>query len=168
MPTAWTPQKSSTPDHPQEPTVRRRLKLQHDSRAAWNGLRDMTSFVPYHSLLECDFVMAAQLLIGKSAAISGGVTGIGRAIALEYLRHGASVTVNHLGDARSQQDFRVLVSEAPKGAKLSDLAGDIGKRSIGRDLVEATVENGGGIDVFVANAGVSQFRDFLTYGHSMS
>ncbi|PNH43733.1 hypothetical protein VD0004_g3807, partial [Verticillium dahliae] len=38
-----------------------------------------------------------NLLVGKTAIISGGTTGIGRAIALEYLRQGANVVVNHLG-----------------------------------------------------------------------
>ena len=38
--------------------------------------------------------MATTLLKGKVAAITGAVTGIGRAIALEYLQHGACVAVN--------------------------------------------------------------------------
>ncbi|KAF2773383.1 NAD(P)-binding protein [Teratosphaeria nubilosa] len=106
--------------------------------------------------------MAAQLLLGKSAAVTGGVTGIGRAIALEYMRHGAAVTVNHLDDPRSKQDFEKLRREAPQGAKLAAVGGDIGRRSTGLQLVEAAKANGGGIDIFVANAGVSEFRDFLS------
>ncbi|KAK5122852.1 hypothetical protein LTR85_003767 [Meristemomyces frigidus] len=104
----------------------------------------------------------ATLLAGKSAAITGGVTGIGRAIALEFLRQGAAVAINHLGDERAKRDFQTLLSEAPEGAKLVDVGGDIGKRQTGRSLVEAAVQNGGGLDVFVANAGVSEFHDFLT------
>lgn len=103
----------------------------------------------------------AALLAGKSAAITGGVTGIGRAIALEYLRHGAAVTVNHIGDSRSMEDFASLRDEAPKNAKLTHLGGDIGLKITGQELVDTAVWNGGGaLDVFVANAGVSQFRDF--------
>lgn len=39
----------------------------------------------------------ARLLEGKVAAITGGLTGIGRAIAIEFARQGAKVAVNHLG-----------------------------------------------------------------------
>ena len=38
-----------------------------------------------------------NLLAGKTAIITGGTMGIGRAIALEYLRQGCNVVVNHLG-----------------------------------------------------------------------
>jgi L-rhamnose 1-dehydrogenase len=38
-----------------------------------------------------------RLLAGKTAAITGGTTGIGRAIALEYVRQGCNVAINHLG-----------------------------------------------------------------------
>lgn len=103
----------------------------------------------------------SALLAGKSAAITGGVTGIGRAIALEFLRHGAAVTVNHLGDVRSKRDFESMLNEAPKGSKLVDAVGDIGKKETGIRLVETAVQNGGGLDIFVANAGVSEFHDFV-------
>lgn len=110
---------------------------------------------------QSSILIMPPLLAGKSAAITGGVTGIGRAIALEFLRNGAAVAVNHLGDARSKQDFDSLLKEAPEGAKLVDAIGDIGKKETGIRLVEAAVQNGGGLDIFVANAGVSEFHDFV-------
>ncbi|KAH9845751.1 L-rhamnose 1-dehydrogenase (short-chain dehydrogenase) [Teratosphaeria destructans] len=106
--------------------------------------------------------MAAQLLLGKSAAVTGGVTGIGRAIALEYLRQGAAVTVNHLNDPESRQNFETLRNQAPRGAKLAAVGGDIGQKSTGLELVETATQTGGGLDIFVANAGVSEFKDFLS------
>lgn len=102
------------------------------------------------------------LLAGKSAAITGGVTGIGRAIALGYLRQGASVTVNFLGDAASEKHYETLLKEAPPGSKLHGVRGDIGKKETGEATVRGAVDRHGGLDVFVANAGVSQFRDFLS------
>lgn len=105
--------------------------------------------------------MAGLLLSGKSAIITGGVTGIGRAIAVEFLKQGASVTVNHLGDEKSQYHFESLQNEAPQG-KLLGVSGDIGSRDTGTTLVKAAVDHFKSLDVFVANAGVSQFRDFLT------
>lgn len=105
----------------------------------------------------------AALLAGKSAAVTGGVTGIGRAIALGYLRHGAAVTVNFLDDPPSRKHFESLQTEAPKGSKLHGVTGDIGKKSIGEAIVQEAVHRHGTLDIFVANAGVSQFRDFITW-----
>ncbi|KAI6086858.1 3-oxoacyl-reductase [Hypoxylon rubiginosum] len=55
---------------------------------------------------------ATNLLQGKTAIITGGTTGIGRAIALEYLRQGCNVVVNHLGLDRDRQHLDTLVAEA--------------------------------------------------------
>lgn len=104
----------------------------------------------------------AGLLAGKVAAVTGGVSGIGRAIAIEYLRQGASVAVNHLGDQRSKDQFQSMLGEAPKGSRLIDVAGDIGKKETGQHFVETTVKEFGELNIFVANAGVSVFADFLT------
>lgn len=104
----------------------------------------------------------AAMLAGKSTIVTGAVTGIGRAIALAFLQNGAAVTVNHLGDEKSQQDFESLQGEAPHDARLMAVAGDIGRKETGRSLVAEAVSRFGGVDVMVANAGVSQFRDFLT------
>ena len=105
----------------------------------------------------------AQLLSGKVAAITGAVTGIGRAIALEYLKHGASVAVNHFPDDRSASQFQEMKKEAGEGAKLVAVAGDISKPETGQALVKKAVDEfGGRLDIFVSNAGVCQFADFLT------
>ncbi|KAL9080469.1 MAG: hypothetical protein Q9157_000783 [Trypethelium eluteriae] len=110
----------------------------------------------------------SSLLVGKAAAITGGMTGIGRAIALDFLRHGASVMVNFMDDDPSQQHFKSLQREASsiQGSRLQGLVGDIKQRETGQEIVEASVNQFGGLDVFVANAGISQFRDFLTIDKS--
>lgn len=105
----------------------------------------------------------AQLLHGKTAAITGGVTGIGRAIALEYLQHGACVAINHFPDPKSASQYEELVAEAGSlGSNLIAVAGDISKPEAGTKLVTKTVEKWGRLDVFVSNAGVCEFADFLT------
>lgn len=105
----------------------------------------------------------AELLKGKVAAITGGVSGIGRAIALEYLRQGASVAVNHLGDEWSENHFKSMLVEAPKGSKLIAVGGDISKKETAVELVRKTVEEFGKLDIFVSNAGVCKFAEFLEY-----
>ncbi|KAK4994584.1 L-rhamnose-1-dehydrogenase [Elasticomyces elasticus] len=104
----------------------------------------------------------AALLTNKVACITGGVTGIGRAIALEYLKQGASVAVNHFPDASSESSFESMLREAGEGARLIAVAGDISKPETGKALVGRTVEAFGRLDIFVSNAGICQFADFLT------
>ncbi|KAL1599325.1 L-rhamnose-1-dehydrogenase [Nothophoma quercina] len=104
----------------------------------------------------------AQLLAGKSMAITGGVTGIGRAIVLGYLSHGANVAVNHLGDPRSSEQYKALVKEASEaGNRLIEIPGDVGNPETGKKLVAAVVEKWGRLDVFVSNAGICEFKEFL-------
>lgn len=110
-----------------------------------------------------------QLLVNKTMAITGGVTGIGRAIVLGYLAHGANVAVNHLGDAQSSQHFQSLLDEASTHftsraetqKRLIEVAGDVGDPETGKKLVAAVVERWGRLDVVVSNAGICEFREFL-------
>jgi NAD(P)-dependent dehydrogenase (short-subunit alcohol dehydrogenase family) len=91
------------------------------------------------------------LLQGKVAAITGAVTGIGKAIAIDYLRHGASVAVNYFPDERSAQQFEDLRREVGENSKLIGVPGDITKPETGQELVKKAVEAfGGRLDVFVS------------------
>lgn len=116
-----------------------------------------------------------RLLAGKTAAITGGTTGIGRAIALEYLRQGCNVAINHLGLERDEQHKTSLLKEAAaikaekvdgesesKAGELLEVVGDVTVSETGTILVEKAVERWGKLDIFVANAGVFQAADFLT------
>ena len=104
---------------------------------------------------------------GKVAAITGGVTGIGRAIALEYLKQGASVAINHLDDESSRKHYADLLRsvEEQLGVEASrrviSVAGDISKPETGQRLTDETVLKFGKLDVFVSNAGVCDFTEFL-------
>ncbi|KAH8698292.1 alcohol dehydrogenase [Talaromyces proteolyticus] len=113
-----------------------------------------------------------QLLVGKVCGITGGLTGIGRAIALEYLRHGAKVAVNHLGAANDEplveafnRDASVVIAESAtlktEEKQYITVAGDISKPGTGVNFVTKIVEAFGRLDVFVSNAGVCQFAEFL-------
>lgn len=117
------------------------------------------------------------LLSSKTMAITGGVTGIGRAIVLGYLSHGARVAVNHLGDATSASQYQSLVDEAAalfgddrKKAQdsLAEVPGDVGDPETGKRIVDEVVKRWGRLDVFVSNAGVCEFREFLEYVYVLS
>ncbi|KAB2106379.1 hypothetical protein AG0111_0g5281 [Alternaria gaisen] len=111
-----------------------------------------------------------QLLSGKSMIITGGVTGIGRAIVLGYLQHGANVAVNHFGDDKSATQYQTLVDEAADnlqvskedvGKRLLQVPGDVGNPETGKKLVEAVVQTWGRLDVVISNAGICEFKEFL-------
>ncbi|TGO29140.1 hypothetical protein BPAE_0018g00260 [Botrytis paeoniae] len=108
-----------------------------------------------------------HLLAGKTAAITGGTTGIGRAIALLYLRQGCNVAVNHLGLDSDIPHLKSLHAEAKalreneKAGELLDVPGDVSKPETGKELVEKAVGKWGRLDVFVSNAGVCRFAEFL-------
>ena len=58
------------------------------------------------------FPAVRGLLRGKTACITGGTTGIGRAIAFEYLRQGANVAVNHLNLPRDEELKKSMLQQA--------------------------------------------------------
>lgn len=106
--------------------------------------------------------MAAGLLAGKVAAITGGLTGIGRAIALQYLQQGAKVAINYLGGPGDEALLEKLRTEvAENKSHFLAIAGDISKPETGQRLVRETVTAFGRLDIFVSNAGVCQFAEFL-------
>jgi L-rhamnose 1-dehydrogenase len=106
-----------------------------------------------------------QVLANKVAAITGALTGIGRAIAIGYLEHGAKVAVNYLGGQKDEILLEELYGEISNSGfrdHLFAIAGDISQPETGTKLVQAAVDKWGRLDVFVSNAGICQFADFLT------
>jgi L-rhamnose 1-dehydrogenase len=108
------------------------------------------------------------LLKGKTAAITGGTTGIGRGIVLSYLRQGCNVAVNHLGLPKDQKQKDSLIEEAAKiraeskvAGELIEMAGDTTDPKTTTQLVAQAVDKWGKLDVFVANAGIFTPADFL-------
>ena len=90
-----------------------------------------------------------------------------KAIALDYIRHGAKVSVSHLGGAKEDallealyKDVNEIEEEAAKTRFLT-VSGDISQSETGQNFVAKTVEAFGRLDVFVSNAGVCQFAEFL-------
>ncbi|CAM6098403.1 unnamed protein product [Calypogeia fissa] len=81
-----------------------------------------------------------HLLAGKAAAITGGTTGIGRAIALEYIRHGCNVAVNHLGLESDIEHKESLLAEAEKVKSEDSDAGRVDRGArLDHDLFSSTV-----------------------------
>ena len=89
-------------------------------------------------------------LQGKKAIITGGDSGIGRAVALAFAREGADVAVSYLDEHEDAQETKRLVEDAGRQCVL--LPGDISKAAHCREIVKKTVEAFGRIDVLVNNA----------------
>lgn len=113
---------------------------------------------------------STTLLAGKTAIITGGTTGIGRAICLEFLRQGCNVAVNHLGLEKDQPHLDSLLSEAktikaqaPAAGSFAHLPGDVTDPTTGTKLVAFALETfqTGRLDVCVSNAGICTFAEFL-------
>ena len=91
-------------------------------------------------------------LTGKSALVTGGARGIGRACCLMLARAGASVAVNYRVEMPSAN---LLVEELEAmGCEAFALSADISKRQEAEMLVDETVSRFGGIDILVNNAGI--------------
>lgn len=101
-----------------------------------------------------------MLLKGKVAAITGGVTGIGRAIAVEMAAQGAKVVVNHL-DSEEQAKLAEELGKEIGTENFLAVPGDISKPETSKLLISRTVERFGEINVFVSNAGICQFAEFI-------
>ena len=89
-------------------------------------------------------------LTGKKAIITGGDSGIGRAVALAFAREGADVLISYL-DEEADADETVRVVEAA-GRKAVKVPGDIRDEAHCRAIIQTAVDEFGGIDVLVNNA----------------
>ena len=89
-------------------------------------------------------------LTGKVAVITGGDSGIGRAVAIAYAREGADVVISYLSEDEDAQDTARLVEDA--GRRALTISGDVSTAQHCREIVTRTVEDFGRVDILVSNA----------------
>src|SRR6476661_1390160 len=95
----------------------------------------------------------------KKAVITGGDSGIGRAVALAFAREGADVLISYLNeDADAKETARVV---AAAGRKCVAVAGDITSEAHCKALVERAVKEFGKIDVLINNAAFQMSRESI-------
>ncbi|MBY5815944.1 SDR family oxidoreductase [Rhizobium leguminosarum] len=92
----------------------------------------------------------SERLKGKRAIITGGDSGIGRAVAIAYAREGADLVLSYLDEDEDADETKRLVEQAGRKAIL--VSGDIQDPAHCRQIVETAVEELGGIDILVNNA----------------
>ncbi|MFL0414231.1 SDR family oxidoreductase [uncultured Sphingomonas sp.] len=89
-------------------------------------------------------------LAGKKAIITGGDSGIGRAVAIAFAREGADVLISYLNEDEDAQETARWIEKAGRKAVL--VPGDIGSPQHCRTIVDNAVEAFGRIDILVNNA----------------
>jgi NAD(P)-dependent dehydrogenase (short-subunit alcohol dehydrogenase family) len=103
----------------------------------------------------------AGRLQGRKALITGGDSGIGRAVAIAYAREGAAVAINYLdAEAEDARDLKALIDE--EGGSLTLMPGDLTDEAFSRRLVREAAEAMGGLDILVVNAGKQVTQPDLT------
>ena len=86
----------------------------------------------------------------KVALITGGDSGIGRAVAIAFAKEGAEVAVIYLEEHKDAKETRRLIEK--EGRKCLLIAGDVGKEELCRKAVQQTTKEFGKIDILVNNA----------------
>lgn len=91
-------------------------------------------------------------LKGRKALITGGDSGIGRAVAIAFSREGADVAINYL--EAEQQDADTLREDIEQHeGRIYLLPGDLGREQTCREVVRKAADKLGGLDILVLNAG---------------
>lgn len=97
----------------------------------------------------------SRLLEGKVVCITGGLAGIGRALAVGFHNHGAHVAINYRSNKNNA--LLELQKEIPD---LLSVQGDISDPKTSDELISAVVAKFGHLDSFISNAGICEFTEF--------
>jgi NAD(P)-dependent dehydrogenase (short-subunit alcohol dehydrogenase family) len=90
-------------------------------------------------------------LINKVALITGGDSGIGKAVALSFAREGADIAIVYLDEHEDAETTKKLIEA--KGRKCILIPGDIGEDTFCNDVINKTISELGKLDILVNNAG---------------
>lgn len=103
---------------------------------------------------------AAGKLDGKVALITGGDSGIGRAVAVHFAREGADVCIVYLDENEDAQETKRLVEQ--EGRKCLTIAGDVGSEQFCQEAVNRAAQELGKLDILVNNAAEQHPQESLS------
>lgn len=98
-------------------------------------------------------------LNGKAALITGGDSGIGRAVSIMYAKEGADVAIVYLNEHEDAQETKRQVEE--EGRRCLLIAGDIGDEKFCQNAVEKAVKEFGHLDILINNAAEQHPQDSI-------
>jgi NAD(P)-dependent dehydrogenase (short-subunit alcohol dehydrogenase family) len=101
-------------------------------------------------LYDAPFYIGSKKLDGKVALITGGDSGIGRAVAVLFAREGADVAISYLTEDRDAEATKKAVEA--EGRRCIAIPGDVSERNTCLKVVERTVKEFGKLDILVNNA----------------
>jgi len=99
---------------------------------------------------EDDGYVGSSKLKGKVAIITGGDSGIGRAVAIAYAKEGADVVIAHLNEVDDANATRARIEQL--GQRCLVVVGDIGDEVFCQDIINKTLQTFGKLDIVVNNA----------------
>ena len=99
-------------------------------------------------------------LLGRGAIVTGGDSGIGRAVALAFAREGADVLISYLSEHEDARESVRLVEDA--GRRAVAMAGDVGDVSHCAAIVDRAMAEFERLDILVNNAAYQQVHDSIT------
>ncbi|ASN82887.1 SDR family oxidoreductase [Deinococcus ficus] len=121
------------------------------------GIEEAMSLAP---VVIRDDYRGSGKLEGRVAVVTGGDSGIGRAVAVHFAREGADVAILYLNEETDAQDtLKMVEAEGRRGVLI---AGDIGDPAFCQQAVKQTVEAFGRLDVLVNNAAEQHPQEKLT------
>jgi NAD(P)-dependent dehydrogenase (short-subunit alcohol dehydrogenase family) len=104
--------------------------------------------------------VGAERLVGKVAIVTGGDSGIGRAVSVAFAREGADVVIAYLDEDNDAMETARVVEAAGQQAVLA--RGDIGGAATCQSIVDTAIERFGRLDVLVNNAAYQTSRESMT------
>jgi len=112
-------------------------------------------------MFEAPFYLGSRKLQGKVAIVTGGDSGIGRAVAVLFAREGADVAIVYLSEHKDAQVAKEAIEA--EGRRCFLISGDVADRAFCKKAVQQTFKEFGRLDVLVNNAAfqlhTSQFED---------
>lgn len=96
-------------------------------------------------------------LKGKTALITGGDSGIGRAIAVHYAREGADIAIIYLEEDEDAEKTKEMVQK--EGAECLLIQGDLREKKFCRESIQQVIKKFGGLNILVNNAAEQHVRD---------
>jgi NAD(P)-dependent dehydrogenase (short-subunit alcohol dehydrogenase family) len=102
----------------------------------------------------------SEKLLGKVALITGGDSGIGRAVAIAFAKEGASLAISYLSEHEDAEETRRMIEQEDGPCVL--LPGDIKDEKVCSRLIEDTVHHFGKIDILVNNAAEQHPKESIT------
>ena len=93
----------------------------------------------------------SQKLQGKVALITGGDSGIGRAVAIAYAKEGSDIAISYLNEHDDANETKEKVEQ--EGCRCIAIAGDLGSEPFCQDVIQKVINELGQLDILVNNAG---------------